>query len=402
MRKKTIILFLIFAMIFTSCAETTLSQGDYTESSPTQTEQKELSQTIKSIPEAENAQNSAYPPFTGIELSEKALSLSTANNKTGILGILCGSDDSDMIYFSNPDDNWRLYSYDGENAVRITDGRSHSLNYYDGSVYFLSASNYSVYENPKGVIFRYDVESGEITQISNDKGYDLRVNEYGIFYVKKEDEDIYYVYSVDPENGEEKRLYQGKSVYFLDDYAITRESSKTGKYWDYFLQSEEEKICILENCDFNSDFIHNGVFYYCDDSDKRYHSLDLRTGENKVTGTKHNVFIGDEEYFLEDVNTWGDDVYRRKDGKTKLVMINGEKITIGWHENFKRYTPCRLYSSGQTLYALVRPCDSDDMHYFAKLEIKEYDVSDDELFMQIVSGEIAELISISIIGEKED
>ena len=52
--------------------------------------------------------------------------------------------------------------------------------------------------------------------------------------------------------------------------------------------------------------------------------------------------------------------------------------------------------------SLVRPCDSDDMHYFAKLEIKEYDVSDDELFMQIVSGEIAELISISIIGEKED
>ena len=124
MRKKTIILFLIFAMIFTSCAETTLSQGDYTESSPTQTEEKELSQTIKSIPEAENAQNDTYPPFTGIELSEKALSLSTANNKTNILGILCGSDDSDMIYFSNPDDNWRLYSYDGENAVRITDGRS--------------------------------------------------------------------------------------------------------------------------------------------------------------------------------------------------------------------------------------------------------------------------------------
>ena len=402
MRKKAMTLFLICAMILTSCAETTLTQDDSTESSPTQTEEKEASQTIKSKPEAENAQNSAYPPFTGIELSEKALSLSTASNKTNVLGIFCGSDDSDTIYFSNPDDNWRLYSYDGENAVRITDRRSHSLNYYDGSVYFLSASNYSVYENPKGVIFRYDVESGEITQISNDKGYDLRVNEYGIFYAKKEDEDIYYVYRVDPENGEEERLYQGKSVYFLDDYAITRESSKTGKYWDYFLQSEEEKICILENCDFKGDFIHNGVFYYCDDSDQRYRSVDLRTGESKFTGSKCNAFVGDEEFFLEDNTTWGNDVYRRKDGKTKLMIINGKKITIGWYEDMKVYTPCRLYSNGQTLYALVRPCDSDDMHYFAKLEIKEYDVSDDELFMQIVSGEIAELISISIIGEKED
>lgn len=380
MKPKVILLLLIFFL--TACSNTNISETPSTESTIGDTE-KTSENSSYTNPDSEKR----YPEFSGAELSEKALSLSTVNNKPNFPKSFCFNDG--MVYFANPNDNYVLYSYDGKNAERLTDITAFDLNYYNGSVYFLSSNSMQL-KDRVGKVFRYDAESGETERITDSEGCNLIVNERGIFYSNNNYEDTFYVYETDPSSGEEKRLHQGKIAYFLDDYAVTREQSADGEKWDYFLQNKEEKICFLTDADIAYDFIHEGVYYYRDNSRGMF-SLDLRTGEQKkILANDDLTFINGE--MLLSKRDVGGGIFRETDGERERIYIDGTDIYgQGVFSEFsaeRSYKINYIYSDNETLYASVSPYILHAPTYFAKLRIGKG------------VGGYKEIIYVTVIGKK--
>lgn len=398
MKTRITIFLLICGMLFTGCANSTPEQSrdgqSDTAAKNIKTQQTESGGETSNIGEAQNAQNSAeniYPPFTGIEISEKGMTVSTLNNMTGGRRLFCYNEDT--VYFSNPQDQYRLYSYDGENAKCLTDLQTDELYCLDGSVYFLNRPMPKK-DRATGIIYRYDIESGETVQLFDENVYNLRVDDSGVYYMQYGEDDS-YIYRLDPESGKGEQLYKGLIAYNLDDCVITSEGNLDNQYRDYFIEKDGEKVCILSNADIADDFVHNGVFYFWDYEQSRRYSLDLRTGEKDSTYTAVPKTVG--EVNLTDGCTFFDgytylltnlDIYRMKDAISEQIKVKGNHIIIGYYDGYFDDNPiykiCSLYTDNKSLYALVAPTNEQQKYYMAKLETEEYEVS----------GEIMELTSI--------
>lgn len=185
MKKKTLSILLSVLFMLNGCA----NDPDNSDSSEKRSETSEVSKS------GEN------PEFKGIPLSEKDINeYSTINNKAMTPQLFCG--DGDMIYFSNPNDEFTLYSYNGKDTKRLTDIASCCLNYDDGGVYFLlpeSTGALDTWSLPVvGSPYRYDIDSAAATKLSDTAMSNLRVDDSGIFYTKTEDNGESSVYSFDP------------------------------------------------------------------------------------------------------------------------------------------------------------------------------------------------------------
>lgn len=424
---KKIILFTIACLITLSgCSQSPQlppeSQSTQPEVSSAPESEKPASETeAQSEPQQGFQQEPVYPPFTGVKLSQEALSVSTVNrknstkNSTKPNNIFCFGEDT--IYFSNPADGWKLYSYDGEKAKPLSEIKALELAYYDGCVYFASyeTPGYDFERHPSGEIYKYDTLSGETVLISQRPGYNLQANENGLFFTRFDDDDVCYVYEIDPESGEEERLCCGDNVYLLKDYIITREPSFDGS-WNYMLEKENEKICFLQNKNIEFDFIHNGVFYYNDiDEEHETFSVDLSTGEvNRLDDVKLLTFFDGTKYFnLKSPigSTSRYDIYEEKEGIAEKILIEGFDMVIGENYFTEIYLVKYLYTDGKSIYGLFRVSDDPDEMYFARLEQKKYYFNETEVKEIPGDGNMEEipegsttmkLTSINIIGNKED
>lgn len=190
MRTKIIFLSLICGLIFSGCSNSGSSQQD----KATEPTSQNAEDTAKTEIGAESEPENRYPDFTGIDISDEGLAFSSLNNKVNLSKAFCCN--GDMIYFSNPNDMGKLYSYDGEAAKCLTDIKVYDLNYYDGCVYFLSGSNFrDLAEDRPGAVYKYDVQSDEITQITETEGFNLYVGEQRVFYANNNFEETYPVCS---------------------------------------------------------------------------------------------------------------------------------------------------------------------------------------------------------------
>lgn len=380
MRTKLISLILICGLALTACTnssgENTALEESTSEVSEEITEAK-ASETAKPT-EMENAQLE----FTGIDISEEGLTFSTVNNKSASFTYSVFCCDEDMIYFSDTTKGWKLYSYDGENVRLLLDKKAYYLYYYDKSIYFLSDKKVSVLDDYRsdGILYKYDIESEEVTQLTDEAVYHPRADSTGVYYAK-EDEDKFYIYRLDEQRGEEERLYEGYTYYRIDDYVISREViGKNGKYdtYKYFLMNDNEKICFISDTTIIYDFIHNGVFYY-KDMNFILRSVDLTTGEKKTLPIEHNfTILNDEIYYLD--MTLGVDLCRWQDGNPEKMPLypryfGGEGL----------YTLKTLYTDGVSLYALVYPPSGANIYYMAKVEMLEEKVLLDDVYWDMIT-----------------
>lgn len=379
MKAKLISLILICGLALTAC---TNSSGENTAS------EESTSVALEEITEAKASETAkptetenAYPEFTGIDISEEGLTFSTVNNKSSSFtySVFCCGED--MIYFSDMTKGWKLCSYDGENVKLLSDKKAHYLYYYDKSIYFLSDKKVSELDYRfDGILYKYDIESEEVTQLTDEIVHNPRADSTGVYYAK-EYEDKFYIYRLDEQSGEEERLYEGYTYYRIDDYVITREViGKNGKYdtYKYFLINDNEKICFISDTTIYYDFIHNGVFYYRD-MNFVLHSVDLTTGEKKTLPIERNfTILNDEIYYLD--LTLGVELCRRQDGNPEKMPLypryfGGEGL----------YILNTLYTDGESLYALVYPPSGKVIYYMAKVEMMDEKVLLDDVYWDMIT-----------------
>ena len=376
MKTKLISLILICGLALTAF---TNSNGENTASEEsTSGVLEEITEDKASETAKPTEMENAYTEFTGIDISEEGLTFSTVNNKS--YSVFCFGEG--MIYFSDTTKGWKLYSYDGENVRLLSDKKAYYLYYYDKSIYFLSDKKVNVLDDYRydGILYKYDIESEEVTQLTDEVVYHPRADSTGVYY-SKEYEDKFYIYRLDEQSGEEERLYEGYIYYRIDDYVISREvSGKNGKYdtYKYFLMNDNEKICFISDTTIRYDFIHNGVFYY-KDMNFILHSVDLTTGEKKTLPIERNLTIlNDEIYYLD--MTLGVDLCRWQDGNPEKMPLypryfGGEGL----------YILNTLYTDGESLYALVYPPSGKVIYYMAKIETLDEKVLLDDVYWDMIT-----------------
>ena len=386
MKAKLISLILICGLALTAC--TNSSEENTASEESTSGVLEEITETKASdTPKLTETEN-AHPEFTGIDISEEGLTFSTVNNKSYSV-FCCGEG---MIYFSDMTKGWKIYSYDGENVKLLSDKRAHYLYYYDKSIYFLSNKKVSVLDDYRsdGILYKYDIESEEVTQLTDEIVHNPRADSTGVYYAK-EYEDKFYIYRLDEQSGEEERLYEGDTYYRIGDYVITREvSGKKGKYdtYNYFLMNDNEKICFISDTTIFYDFIHNGVFYY-KDWDFILHSVDLTTGEKNTPPIEYNfTILGDEIYLLD--LTLGVELCRWQDGNPEKMPLYS--LYFGGEDWL--YILRTLYTDGESLYALVYPSGQGRVNYMAKIETLDEKVLLDDVYW--------DMISINVINKGDD
>lgn len=310
-----------------------------------------------------------YSSFTGVTLSEKDINeYSTLNNKPHTPQLFCSN--GDIIYFSNPDDGLALYSYDGKEAKRLSDIAAFSLNYYNGSVYFLFPGNIGALDTwilpetaRSGSLYRYDIESGTVTNLSDTLMNNLFVDENGIFYTNIEESGVTAVYRFDPQSGESERLYRGFGVQHIGDYVLSNEENNDDGL-DILLVNGEEKVRILSNVVPFYDCIHKGIYYYRDNNTGlSFHSLDLVSGELKdlESGSDYTIF--------------GDKILLIKNGKLHFSAEGGaeplavEPLMAGDPSMPIYYNPYfeYLYTANGKVYAVV--WYDRDCYSFARVDI---------------------------------
>lgn len=377
MKSKIISLTLACCLILSGCAS---SEPDIRqESQPTEmlfetrqenNESKATEQT-EATEETQITSDDSFPPFTGIDISEEGLAVSTLNNKMDTMQIFCC--DGDIVYFSNPKDGFKLYSYNGESTECLTDIKAYSLNYYDGCVYFLSSDiEINVYDRIAmiGSLYKYDVQSEETTQISDVSMCNLLVDEQGIFYTNSpEVGKTTYAHQFDPQSGESVQLYKAGSVQHIDGYSIAKEKKPSGYYLNYFLERDDEKIWVTSDVVALYDCVHDGVYYFWDSLSRSLYSINLKNGKQillcKDASLNYTVFDG---YVYSGS---GKTLVRLSDGEVEPIFIENNSSIIPYAEKDKyiSYNIISLYSSSNAIYALVSLDREDDVYLIAELKI---------------------------------
>ncbi|MCM1298354.1 MAG: DUF5050 domain-containing protein [Firmicutes bacterium] len=368
MIKKFVSLILICGLALTAC---TNSGGDDTVQSETTlgTSEKIIeTEADDTVIESKTETENAPLEFTGIDIPDETPESSPTYSTSMKFHTFCYSED--MVYFSDFSRGWKLYSYDGENVSLIVDKKVHYLFYFDKCIYFLSDRNVGYYDyHIDGILYKYDIESGDVTKLTDENVHAPRTDETGIYY-SKEYEGKYYVYRLDEESGEEERLYEGYSYYRAGDYVISREAiGKKGEdeVYDYYLLKNDEKICFISGTTIFYDLIYGGVFYYMD-WDLEMHAVDLRTGECFNPPLTNFVILNNEMYYC-DYDQWGGlSLFHWQEGEAELMYTIGINLPFdnyrgNWEDHdingYFIYGLYNVYSDGKSLYVYVCPPDGN-------------------------------------------
>ena len=369
MRKKFVSLILICGLALTACSnldkeDTTLAET--TSAAPEAATQTEASKTAK---ESDTETEDTPLEFTGIDISDEALENFSFIGDSNYYNQheFCSSED--MVYFSNVNNGWKVYSYDGENAKLILDKKVHYLYYFDNSLYFLSDRKTNDKPANGGILYKYDIESEEVTKLTDEDVFFPRADETGIYYSKKY-EDKFYIYRFDEQTGEDERLYEGSAYCRIGDYEISREvTGKKGEdeVYDYYLLKGNEKTCFLSGTTIYLDFIQDGIFYY-KDWNYKVHTIDLRTGEKNTLPMKDCFTVLDGEiYYFDDLFS-GVNLYRWNKGEPERVITIGLDLTYtGYRGNYEDhdingyniYCSKDIINDGKSLYIYVYPPNGD-------------------------------------------
>ena len=221
MKKKSIALFLITAILFCGCGkdgspnippnikENLSETKTETEETASESKEKEVA-GIVNLPVPKSKEHPPVPEneisvseFTGIPLSDNPDESSNLNSKTWGYNPICF--DSGKVYFSNPKDRQYLYVYDGEESKCLAKVPANSLNFYNNKIFFISAGKvidpYD-YIDQEGFLFSYDPESEELTRLTDFYiSQPLYVGSEEIFYARPDENGKSTVYRLDEGTG---------------------------------------------------------------------------------------------------------------------------------------------------------------------------------------------------------
>lgn len=306
---------------------------------------------------------SGSPEFTGISFDGEAMPCPSINNKYGKLQMFCCHEE--MVYFANPQDGRRLYSFDGKETKCLTEIPAISLYYRDGEIYFLSARTDYNYRNTidvKGRLYKYRVESGETIRLSDTIMTGLWVDDQGIYYslteVGDEGSRTNHLYEYDEISGSSEKLYDDSNVMALfqrfGDIELLRYYDDKTSEDVVYLKKGEEVFRLFSGVIPYRYCIWNGKFYYADQlKGFELSSIDLTNGEREEFGFAHDyTFVNGEFYYLS-----GGKLYKREaEGDAEIGWPNGG-IPTEYFDNGRAWSIgsnyLALYTTGTELYALI-------------------------------------------------
>lgn len=275
-------------------------------------------------------------PFTGLPEDQIVRGFSPQVNKKAFDYQIFCYDDEGNIYFSNPKDNFHLYSYNGSECTPLTDFPAFGLDHYDGSVYFLTDDrriNLDDKGETYGIPCKYDLRTGRTEKLGDETIHSMTVIDGEIYGLNMENDCFVYKY------GEGEKLFNSFDIKKTGDYFLTFES--VNDTIRFYLQSPHDRSLFITD-----DIPVNGFFafgkYYCKGQESReLRSVDLSNGETHVYGSGMSDYtvLSGELYII------GTDgfLYLYKDGSLrKLDEIN--QYNAVYSDNINLYAIGKQYN----------------------------------------------------------
>lgn len=320
---------------------------------------------------------SGSPEFTGISFDENAMPCPSINNKLGYPQMFCFHDET--VYFVNPQDGRRLYSFDGKETKRLTEVPAMSLYYRDGEIYFLSARtdySYNLYMDVKGRLYKYRVESGETIQLSDTVMKNLLVDENGIYYSVSEPQGngfskvIYYEF--DEESGSAEKISEGHFFQRFGEIELIFGPAEDTSGVTIFLKKGEEVYRLLTGVIPAQYSIWDGKFYYINQDTRDLFSINLTNGEKEEFGHASDYTVVNGEVYT---NHGG--LCKKEAGKEDIeIGDDPDEISFEFSENGQSWNSntnyISLYTTGTELYALIEwYSDRQSFDGFARVSVGE-------------------------------
>lgn len=171
-----------------------------------------------------STENSAGKDFRGLSEDEIDTGFSAQVNKKNLNYQFFCYDNNGNIYFTNPEDNYFLYVYDGSENKRLTEQKAYGLNYCDNKIYFLSDEkeiNISDILYPIGFPYEYDIQSGKITPIGSFPICDMTVIDGEIYGLNTDNDCYIYKYDINNPDSINNKLFNSFAIKKYQDYFFT-------------------------------------------------------------------------------------------------------------------------------------------------------------------------------------
>lgn len=267
------------------------------------------------------------------------------------LGLVCPDPNSDAIYYVNYGEDDYIYKLEGDNSSLVLDKKAYFLHIYNNMLYFLSSNtNDTINLRELKGIYKYNLNTGELTHVLDEKVHSLYVNSSGIYYSTYEDYMVGYYLEFNSDIPE-KINYTTNLIH----------------YKNYMFELGQEGI-VLRNLNTDEEFlvipislvssdlrfgVHEDILYFSY-SDKLY-SLNLATGDRLIYDfSKYKGLNPDRRYII-----WGYTIFQgeliisslsgiilRVDietGKVQEVFVQNEDSLFVYSE---------LYTGGNRLFAI--------------------------------------------------
>lgn len=280
-------------------------------------------------------ENTEMLNFIGFDKSEMDFEFSPFVNKKAFNYQLFCYDNEGNIYFSDPQNNYSLYSYDGTEAKLLVDMPAYCLNYYDGRIYFLSEKKAINIEDqifPEGYPFEYDIATDEISKIRDSQMNNMTVICGEIYGINTEG--ACYVYRYNPKMNTDEELFNSFDIKKCGEYFLTFEENSDEKLNFYLESKNDKKPFINDDIPLNGCF-YFGKYYYKSQNDYAYKVIDLQSGKRKSLGE----FV--------DYNFLNNDLYAIKND-FHLYKYDVNDFAIVDELNQYKY----LYSNNKNLYGI--------------------------------------------------
>ncbi len=285
--KKILLFVSALAVILSSCANDGNSSDNISEASV-----------------YESSENTEEQVFKGIDGEYIEYGFSPQVNKKDFSLQLFCCDGNGNVYFSDPADNYCLYSYNGTESRKLTDIRAVCLNYYDGKIYFVSPPpqrDLGIYDmSPEGYPYKYDLESGEIVQLDDSIMSDMTVIDGEIYAMNYDSTCFFYKYDENDPDCRNKKFYNSFGIKKCKNHFLTFEpaSESNGDNIKFYLQNETDKHFLLSNDIPSGYFFAFGKFYYKSQNTHELKTIDLKTGETNSLGFASDFTVLDGELYI--------------------------------------------------------------------------------------------------------